>query len=180
MAPQPDPSEGPFDASRPLGVYVHFPFCSVRCPYCDFAVDTRREIPHEEYASAVIAELEARRGWFVGEGGEVPALRSIYFGGGTPGLWRPDQLGRVLQAVRRAAGAGAPDALEITVEANPGEVTREHLAALRQAGVNRLSLGVQSFDDWVLARIGRNPAAAAAPAAVAAARAAGFERLSCD
>src|SRR5437764_10798758 len=142
MAPQPDPSEGPFDASRPLGIYVHFPFCSVRCPYCDFAVDTRAEIPHEEYGEAVIREIEARRSWFLGPGGAVPALKSIYFGGGTPGLWRPRALGRVLEAARSAFGAPPVEELEITVEANPGEVGRVHLAALRALGVNRLSLGV--------------------------------------
>src|SRR6185369_10360677 len=63
----PLPVEGSFDATRPLGVYVHFPFCSVRCPYCDFAVDTRREIPHDGYADAVIRELEVRRPWFTAD-----------------------------------------------------------------------------------------------------------------
>jgi oxygen-independent coproporphyrinogen-3 oxidase len=176
----PDPSVGAYDASRPLGVYVHFPFCSVRCPYCDFAVDTRPEIPHEGYADAVIAEIEQRRPWFTGAGGELPELRSIYFGGGTPGLWRPDALGRVVEAARRAFGGPGTDRLEITVEANPGEVTPAHLEALRASGVNRLSLGVQSFQDGLLRGIGRNHDGAAAPAAVAAARAAGFEALSCD
>jgi oxygen-independent coproporphyrinogen-3 oxidase len=176
----PLPVDGSYDAARPLGVYVHFPFCSVRCPYCDFAVDTRREIPHDGYADAVLRELETRRPWFTGAGGAVPALKSIYFGGGTPGLWRPDALGRVLEGARRTFEGPPPAALEITVEANPGEVTVEHLRALRGAGVNRLSLGVQAFQDGLLAGIGRNHAGAAAPAAVAAARAAGFDALSCD
>jgi oxygen-independent coproporphyrinogen-3 oxidase len=176
----PDPSEGLYDATRPLGVYVHFPFCSVRCPYCDFAVDTRVEIPHHGYADAVIAEIEARRSWFVGADGALPALRSIYFGGGTPGLWRPAELGRVVEAARGAFGGPAVEDLEITVEANPGEVGDEHLRALRGRGVNRLSLGVQAFQDGLLRGIGRNHDGAAAPTAVAAARGAGFERLSCD
>jgi oxygen-independent coproporphyrinogen-3 oxidase len=158
-------------------VYIHFPFCSVRCPYCDFAVDTRAEIPHERYADVVIRELEARRGWFRGDRGG-PELRSIYLGGGTPGLWRGDQVGRVVEEVRRAFEGG--EGLEITVEANPGEVSGEHLLALRRAGVNRLSLGVQALDDGLLARLGRNHGAAAGPAAVEAARAAGFATLSCD
>ena len=68
-------------------MYVHFPFCSVRCPYCDFAVDVRSDIPHARYADRVIAEIEARAPWF-GAGARLPVLRSIYFGGGTPGLWR--------------------------------------------------------------------------------------------
>jgi oxygen-independent coproporphyrinogen-3 oxidase len=176
----PDPSVGAYDASRPLGVYVHFPFCSVRCPYCDFAIDTRSEIPHDAYAGAVLAELEARRPWFTGPDGTVPSLRSIYFGGGTPGLWRPDALARVLDAARRAFAGPPVDSLEITVEANPGEVTPDHLRALRAAGVNRLSLGVQAFQDTLLRGIGRNHDAGAAATAMAASRGAGFERVSCD
>src|SRR5882672_9209247 len=82
----------------PPGLYVHFPFCGVRCPYCDFAVDTRADIPHDAYADTVIAEIDARRGWFDGAG----PLVSIYFGGGTPGLWRPDAVARVIDAGRAA------------------------------------------------------------------------------
>ncbi len=169
-----DPSRGALAPGRPLGVYVHFPFCGVRCPYCDFAVDTRAEIPHDAYADAVIAELVARRAWFEGP------LVSIYFGGGTPGLWRPAALGRVIDAVRVAFGGPPADALEITVEANPGEVDEPHLRALRAAGVNRLSLGAQAFEDRLLRALGRNHDAAAIPLAVRAARAAGFEALSLD
>jgi len=169
-----DVAEGELLPDLPLGLYVHFPFCSVRCPYCDFAVDTRAEIPHDAYADAVIAEIGARRAWFAGAG----PLRSIYFGGGTPGLWRPDALGRVIATGRAAFGAGG--ALEITVEANPGEVDEAHLRALRDAGVNRLSLGLQAVDDRLLGALGRNHGAAAGLAAVRAARAAGFEELSVD
>jgi oxygen-independent coproporphyrinogen-3 oxidase len=171
-----DPSQGALAPGRPLGVYVHFPFCGVRCPYCDFAVDTRAEIPHDAYADAVIAELGARRAWFDGAG----PLASIYFGGGTPGLWRPDALGRVLEAARTAFGGPPASTLEITVEANPREVDEAHLRALRAAGVNRLSLGAQAFEDRLLRALGRNHDAAAIPVAVAAARAAGFEALSID
>jgi oxygen-independent coproporphyrinogen-3 oxidase len=177
--PDDDPSRGALAPGRPLGVYVHFPFCGVRCPYCDFAVDTRAEIPHDAYADAVIAELGVRRAWFDGAG----PLASIYFGGGTPGLWRPDALGRVVAAVGDAFGAPTPrdrEALEITVEANPGEVDEARLAAFRAAGVNRLSLGAQSFDGALLRTLGRNHDDAAIPAAVRAARAAGFASLSLD
>src|SRR5215470_14678936 len=102
--PAPEVGEGALAPGLPLGVYVHFPFFGVRCPYCDFAVDTRADIPHDAYADAVIAELGARRAWFEGAG----PLVSIYFGGGTPGLWRPDALARVLAAAR-AAFAGGPE-----------------------------------------------------------------------
>ncbi len=169
-----DPSIGDLRAGDPFGVYVHFPFCSVRCPYCDFAVDTRADVPHDEYADAVIAELAARAGWFAGVG----PLVSIYFGGGTPGLWRPDALGRVTGAIAAAFG-GTPDR-EITIEVNPGEVDEARLAGFRAAGANRLSIGVQSLDDRALTVLGRNHGAAAGPACVRAARAAGFDNLSVD
>ena len=145
---------------EPLGVYVHFPFCSVRCPYCDFAVDTRAEIPHDAYADAVAAEIGARAPWFDGAG----PLASIYFGGGTPGLWRPDALARVLEGARTAFGSPAAASLEITVEVNPGETDGAYLSALRAAGVNRLSIGAQAFDDRLLVALGRNHGAAAGPA----------------
>jgi oxygen-independent coproporphyrinogen-3 oxidase len=171
-----DPGSGALAPGLPLGVYVHFPFCGVRCPYCDFAVDTRAEIPHDAYADAVLAELAVRRAWFDGAGPPV----SIYFGGGTPGLWRPDALARVIEGARAAFGGPPAAALEITVEANPGEVDEPQLRALRAAGVNRLSLGAQAFEDRLLRALGRNHDAAAIPAAVRAARSAGFESLSLD
>jgi oxygen-independent coproporphyrinogen-3 oxidase len=164
------------DESRPLGVYVHFPFCASRCPYCDFAVAVRREIPHEPYADAVLAELAARGAWFLGRHG--PRLVSIYFGGGTPGLWRPHALGRVLAAVQERFGGGP--ALEITVEANPGDLDETRLRELRALGVNRLSFGAQAFQDRLLRRLGRRHDSAAIAASFARARHAGFENLCAD
>src|SRR5262249_26550051 len=128
------------------------------------------------YADAVIAEIGARRRWYDGAGG----LASVYFGGGTPGLWRPDALGRVIDGATAAFGAADRAALEITVEVNPGEVDEAQLRALRGHGVNRLSIGVQAFDDRLLRGLGRNHDAAAGPACVRAARAAGFDNLSID
>ncbi len=185
----PDVSVGELAAADVMGLYVHFPFCGVHCPYCDFAVDARADIPHDAYADAICAELTVRAPWFrqQREGGHLrepasPRLVSIYFGGGTPGLWRSEALARVIAAARTAlcdpTAAGAT--LEITVEANPGEVDAEKLRALRAAGVNRLSLGVQSFDDRLLRALGRNHSAAAGPRAVAMARDAGFENISVD
>ena len=178
-----DVSAGALRPGEPFGVYVHFPFCGVRCPYCDFAVDTRTEIPHDAYADAVVAELAARRAWFAGAG----PLVSIYFGGGTPGLWRADALGRVVEAVRAAFGEpnpssalGTSPSLEITVEVNPGEVGTSELAALRAVGVNRLSIGVQALEDRLLVALGRTHSAAAGPAALRAAREAGFDNVSID
>jgi oxygen-independent coproporphyrinogen-3 oxidase len=154
-------------------VYVHFPFCGSRCPYCDFAVAVRSEIPHDAYADAVLSELGARSPWWQSKG-----LASIYFGGGTPGLWRPAALGRVLADVRKTfAGDGG---IEITVEANPGEIEETTLRDLRALGVNRLSFGAQAFQNRLLQRIGRRHDASAIPQAFAAARAAGFDNLCAD
>jgi oxygen-independent coproporphyrinogen III oxidase len=136
-------------------------------------VHARKRIPHELYADAVIAELESRRALFPGR-----AAATLYFGGGTPGLWRAHSLGDVIDCVRRVY-ALATDA-EVTVEVNPGELEEVHLAALRARGVNRLSIGAQSFDDQSLRFLGRNHDAAAARASVGLARRAGFEDVSVD
>lgn len=154
-----------------FGIYIHFPFCRRRCGYCDFATAARQVIPHQAYAEAVVRELEVRSAAFAGR-----TLASIYFGGGTPSLWQPECVGRVVEEVRRRFPCrGEP---EVTLEANPGELG--DLRGLRAVGVNRLSLGVQSLDDGMLARLGRIHDAAQAKAAVEAARRAGFANLSLD
>lgn len=175
-------------AGAPLGVYIHFPFCLHRCPYCDFTVRVARTIPHEDYRDAVLAELERRA-----VGLEGRQLVSIYFGGGTPGLWRPDCVGAVIDAVRArwplladpedealARRAGDRDPVEVTVEINPARAPREHLEALRQVGVNRLSVGVQSFEEAYLRQLGRDHAPEQAVETLEAASQAGFSRLSFD
>jgi putative oxygen-independent coproporphyrinogen III oxidase len=158
-----------------LGVYIHFPWCRRRCPYCDFAIAVApdEKIPHEPYADAVLAELAARAGRFAGR-----RLVSIYFGGGTPALWRPDQIARVIGRVRETFDGGTD--LEISVEANPNDATAAALAALRDAGVNRLSVGTQSFEDAELVQLGRDHDARHALTAVSLARAAGFRSVSLD
>ena len=157
-----------------FGVYVHFPYCRVHCPYCDFAVAVRSRIPHAEYADAVIAELRERAPGFAGRD-----LVSIYFGGGTPSLWDPACVARVVSAICQLFGARADD-LEITVEANPDLLPRKLLDDLRAAGVNRLSLGVQSLAPMQLVTLGRLHSAKEPIAAIADARAAGFLRVSLD
>jgi oxygen-independent coproporphyrinogen-3 oxidase len=139
-------------------------------------VAVRSSIPHDHYADGVLAELGARAPWWKGD--DSPRLVSIYFGGGTPGLWRPDALGRVLTGVRQALAGGAE--LEITVEANPGDLDGTSLRDLRALGVNRLSFGAQAFQDSLLRRIGRRHDASAIPRAFEAARAAGFDNLCSD
>jgi putative oxygen-independent coproporphyrinogen III oxidase len=158
-----------------LGVYVHFPWCRERCPYCDFAIAVAKlaDIPHQRYADAVLAELEARAPRYPGR-----ELVSIYFGGGTPALWHAAQIERVIRRIRERFPAPAP--LEITVEANPNDCTPRTLAALAAAGVNRLSIGAQAFRDDELVQLGRDHDARAAAAAVVNARAAGFASVSLD
>jgi oxygen-independent coproporphyrinogen-3 oxidase len=159
-----------------FGVYIHFPYCRKRCPYCDFAVHARQRIPHDEYAHAVVRELALRAPLFAGR-----RLTSVYFGGGTPGLWRADALGRALAAVRdRFAPADPGQEMEVTVEANPDDLPREQLDGLRAAGVTRLSLGVQSLQPKHLHVLGRSHAAADAVKAFENARASGFTRISID
>ena len=132
-------------------VYVHFPWCLRKCPYCDFnSYGTPREdVPHAAYADAVIRELERRAPSVEGH-----ALASVFFGGGTPSLWEPRELGRVLAAIRGTFAQHADD-LEVTVECNPTSLDRERAALLREAGVNRLSIGVQSLDAERLRFLGR-------------------------
>jgi oxygen-independent coproporphyrinogen-3 oxidase len=136
-------------ASLPeLGVYLHFPWCRKLCPYCDFAVEVG-EPPHDAYLAAILRELELRAPAFSGD------LVSIYFGGGTPSLWRPDCLGAAIDAVRARFGAREAS-LEITIEANPTDCTDENLSAWRAAGITRVSIGVQSLEPRELVVLGRD------------------------
>ena len=124
---------------RGFGIYVHVPWCRTRCPYCAFNVYPERDALWERWADGVVREWGARAPAFVHS--PEDRAHSVYFGGGTPSLARPEQLGTILAALPRAADA------ELTLEANPGGVDRERLAAWRQLGINRLSLGIQTFDE---------------------------------
>lgn len=158
------------------GIYVHIPYCVKKCAYCDFvssSVGKHTRVEMEDYAAALRAEILR----------EVPPLRArwgdvatVYIGGGTPTALPAPLLTGILQTLRAAAGTP----VECTVEANPGTVDADCLAQLRAAGVNRLSLGVQSFDDRLLRAIGRIHTAEEARAAFRAARAAGFDNISLD
>jgi oxygen-independent coproporphyrinogen-3 oxidase len=159
-----------------LGVYVHIPFCERVCPYCDFAVVGGAVSPELErrYVEAILAELSRRAEDFPGR-----RLRSVYLGGGTPALLASDSVARIVAAVRQCCD-GVSAAVEVTLEANPSTLECARLSGFREAGVNRLSLGIQSFDDDVLRRLGRAHRAAEAVYAAQAARDAGFENLSLD
>lgn len=144
--------------SRPYGVYVHFPWCTLRCPYCDFAVTTARPVEGSRYARAVVSELGLRAPAFGGL-----RCETLYVGGGTPSLWNPRDLAPVLGAVR---ALGLAPGAEVTIEANPESADGERARAWRDAGVNRVSIGVQSFDAAVLAKLGRRHGPAAAERAI--------------
>jgi oxygen-independent coproporphyrinogen-3 oxidase len=159
-----------------VGVYVHVPFCERVCPYCDFAVVAARPLEgavERRYLSALLRELDARRAAFAGR-----SLVSLYLGGGTPSLLSPGSVAELVAAVRAAfPPAGA---VETTLETNPSTLERERLPRFREAGVSRLSVGVQSFDDAVLRRLGRAHRADEARRTLAACRAAGFDAVSLD
>lgn len=166
----------PITPITPITAYVHFPWCLRKCPYCDFVsyAKAREAIEHRAYADAVLAEL-TRRAPELGR----RELRSVFFGGGTPSLWTPGELGRVLSAVIAAAGRAAPN-LEVTVECNPSSLDEERARALLEVGVNRLSVGVQGLDEARLHFLGRLHGPEGGLSAVRAAIRAGVPRVSGD
>ena len=144
----------------PLALYVHYPWCVRKCPYCDFnSHEAKGNIPEDDYLAALIADLEAALPQIWGR-----RIVSVFIGGGTPSLLSAQGLDRLLMALR-ARLTLLPDA-EITLEANPGTVEAGKFAAFRAAGINRISLGIQSFDDRHLAALGRIHSAAEARHAV--------------
>ena len=149
------------------GIYVHIPFCKKRCLYCDFFSTTLLE-RQEAYIEAVIEEIKTRRD----EAGEP--IRTIYLGGGTPSTLSAEAIRQILAAIH------APEAEEVTMEMNPGDANATYLQALKEAGINRLSIGIQSFQDELLQHIGRRHSAQQAKEAVRMAQEAGFDNLSID
>ncbi len=157
---------------EPLALYVHWPFCLAKCPYCDFNSHVREHVPQARFAAALRTELA----WEAARLGRRP-LGSIFFGGGTPSLMEPDAVAALVEDARRLFDP-VPE-LEVTLEANPTSVEAGRLAAFRAAGVNRASLGVQSLDDAALRLLGRQHSARQATAALELARGI-FPRLSFD
>lgn len=159
-----------------MHLYVHVPFCLRRCSYCDFAIAVRHRVPSAEFAELVLREWSGWQSHPAWDG--APVVETIYLGGGTPSRVAPEALARILQRVR-ADRPVAPDA-EITLEANPDDVTPEAARAWVEAGVNRVSLGVQSFDARALGWMHRTHGPEAAPAAVDVLRRAGIPQVSLD
>ncbi len=174
-----------------LSVYVHFPWCLAKCPYCDFlsvavpsreaggprnAEEARRWIPHSRYGDAVLAELEARLPHLERP---LPELVSVFFGGGTPSLWDPVVVKRVLSQVRESF-PGQLRGVEVTLECNPTSLDAAHAKRLIEAGVNRLSIGVQNLNTERLRFLGRLHDEAGGLRAVRDAIGAGVPRVSAD
>lgn len=160
-------------ANRPLGLYVHWPFCLSKCPYCDFNSHVRARIDADGYAAALVRELQT----VAARLDNRPALTSIFFGGGTPSLMPGECVRAVIDAARQRFGFGP--GIEITLEANPTSVEADRFRAYRDAGVNRLSLGVQALDDADLRALGRMHTVDEAMRAVDLAQSV-FDRVSFD
>lgn len=162
------PPVGVIDA--PLGLYLHVPFCGTICAYCNFNRGLYEESLKTRYVTAVVREIERCE---VGENADT-----IYFGGGTPSLLTPIEVGRMIDTCRRVFQMS--DVSEVTLEINPEDAVPERLDGYREVGVNRLSFGVQSFSDEELCRLGRNHSADQAREAVIQARRSGFNNVSID
>ena len=163
--------DGSWQVDPGFGVYVHVPFCLHRCHYCDFNTYEGLESERAPYVDALVAAISRD------ERGGRP-VTSVFFGGGTPTLLTPAQLGRVLGAIEDRFGI--VDGAEVTAEANPETIDVAYLRELRAAGFNRLSIGIQSLAPNVLERLGRTHSASRALEALEDARAAGFEDLNAD
>jgi len=158
----------------PLSLYVHLPWCVRKCPYCDFNSHAARgEVPEQTYVDALLRDLEAEA-----PRAEGRVIETIFLGGGTPSLFSPDSIARLLTGTRERVRL-APGA-EITLEANPGTVDLGRFQGFRDAGVNRLSIGIQSFDDDKLKALGRIHGRAEALRAAETARDAGFDNYNLD
>ncbi|MCP3868133.1 MAG: radical SAM family heme chaperone HemW [Gammaproteobacteria bacterium] len=163
-----------FDASIPLGLYIHTPWCVRKCPYCDFnSHETARPPDYDAYVDGLIADLEFELPLVEGR-----ELGSVFIGGGTPSLFPPQAIGRLLKGVRERMPCHSE--MEVTMEANPGTLEADRYPGYREGGVNRLSVGVQSFTASALQQLGRIHGVEQAVTAIENARQAGFDNLNLD
>ncbi|MEL7480136.1 MAG: radical SAM family heme chaperone HemW [Pseudomonadota bacterium] len=163
----------PWGVHRGFGAYLHWPFCAKICPYCDFNVYAAKDRNTEPLLAAMLTDIRRQADRLTGH----PPLQSIYFGGGTPSLLTGAEIRRFVDGLERAFGL-APEP-EITLEANPNAITKDHVAAWRAAGINRLSVGVQSLNDEALTFLGRDHDAQTARRAIETAVGA-FPKISID
>ena len=167
-----------YNRGGPVSLYLHFPFCERKCRYCDFLSGPAGEETREEYVDLLCREIELRAGEITAPSESAAAVDSIFIGGGTPSLMTPVQAARVMDTIRSRYQV-LPDA-EISMEANPGTVDPEKLRGFKAAGISRISIGVQSFDDSELRLLGRIHTAAEARETFHAAREAGFDNINLD
>ena len=154
----------------PLSLYVHLPWCERKCPYCDFNSHEAAKIPEKEYIAALLDDLDADAHLAGGR-----PVETLFIGGGTPSLFSATSIATLIEGID-ARLALAPD-LETTMEANPGSAEASKFQGFREAGINRLSIGIQSFDDTCLQALGRIHNSDQARAAIEYARAAGFNNF---
>ena len=168
-------------AAQPIALYIHIPFCETKCPYCDFNTYAGIEALMPDYIDALVQEVRlwgAALGRPDGDDAGRWQIGTVFFGGGTPSYLPPEHIQRVLDAVRTAFHLSA--SAEITLESNPGDVAAHCLQAWKEAGINRLSIGVQSMDDGLLQLLGRRHSAEMARQAYHASRLAGFDNVNLD
>lgn len=153
--------------------YVHIPFCSHKCDFCDFAAFAGLDHLEDEYTNVLCAEIEQRLA-----GVDVQALETVFYGGGTPGLVKPETIARIQSCIRHCTGISS--SAEVSLETTPHSITKEKASRWLGAGINRISVGIESLNDDELRNIGRDHTQAQALSGVDAACAAGFENVSCD
>lgn len=163
-----------FTELPPLSLYVHIPWCIRKCPYCDFnSHEARNEIPEKAYVEALLADLAAEMPHVWGR-----TIHTVFIGGGTPSLFSAQAIDQLMSGIRALTGL-APSA-EVTMEANPGTFEQARFSEYRESGINRLSIGIQSFDDASLKNLGRVHSADEATRAVKIAQEAGFDEVNLD
>lgn len=157
----------------PLSLYIHIPWCIKKCPYCDFNSHEFTNLPEKEYVAALVKDLQQDESWVQGR-----KIHSVFFGGGTPSLFSARAIGDILQNVEQRIGF--EENVEITLEANPGSFEQQKFEDYRQAGINRLSIGVQSFQQKYLQALGRIHNDQEALRAISMAKNAGFNNINLD
>ncbi|MDH5613031.1 MAG: radical SAM family heme chaperone HemW [Gammaproteobacteria bacterium] len=157
----------------PLSLYIHIPWCIKKCPYCDFNSHTSNSIDEKKYLEALMADLDTEL-----ELTTTRPLQSIFFGGGTPSLFSPNTIHKIIEGAHQRLTFD--NQIEITMEANPGTFEQKNFAEFKTAGINRLSIGIQSFNDQHLKNIGRIHDAAQALGAINTAQEAGFDNINLD
>jgi putative oxygen-independent coproporphyrinogen III oxidase len=157
----------------PLGLYIHLPWCERKCPYCDFNSHERSDIPEDDYVRALLQDLRCEQPFV-----QRRPVETLFIGGGTPSLFSADSIRRLLQGIAELIPLSPT--LEATMEANPGSAEADKFIAFRQAGINRLSIGIQSFNDAQLQSLGRIHTSDQACAAIEFAHGANFDSINLD